>query len=436
MTAPDVQAIRHALYAAVAVTFSTLVFFEFGKDLGDAAILVSAVPVALVAAFFGARAGLVATAVAFPFNTFLLDYLSGVRNDTGAVTQPRALIALSLAIVSLTFGRYHVLTERVQQLEDDDRASEDSAIRSEERLRSFLSAVADTTARISRTGRVLEIRGETGLLNRSDYLYRNLRDDLPAEFATALVEGKERAVESGKVQVVSGNADLGGTERSYEVWISPDGLEAVATARDITDQRRADQREKHGNAVDTHDSFLAAIAHELRTPLSAVIGFSQELRDHTGTFFEADRTEIVDTIASQAGVLRYRIEDLVAAARADVGLIEVAKGRFDVNRLTRGVLASLPDHQVRIIGETTIAEADRFRTVQVIRNLVDNAVTHGGGEVFVTVEPTVGDVQVVVHDDGPGVGLASPAEVFEPYRTDAEAQNDLSPFVFSLQKAT
>jgi signal transduction histidine kinase len=465
MKAPDSQTIRRALYVAVAVAFSTLVFFEFGKGLGDAAALVSVVPVALVAAFFGSRAGLVATALAFPFNTFLLDYLSGVRNDNGAVTQTRALITLSLVIVSLAFGRYHVLAKKVQQLEDADRASEGSAIRSEERLRTLLSAVPDAIARLSRGGRVLEIHGETGLLDRSDYLYRNLSDFLPAEFATALVDGIQRALESGKVQVVSGNADLGGTERSYEVRISPDGLEAVATARDITAQRRADQREKHGNAVSTHDSFVAAIAHELRTPLSAVIGFSQELRDHGGTFSEAERTEIIDTIASQAGILRYRIEDLIAAARADVGLIEVAKGRFDLNHLTREVVASLPDNQVRVIGETTIAEADRFRTVQVIRNLVDNAVTHGGGEVFVTVESTTSGVQVGVHDDGPGVGLENPAEVFEPYRTDAEAEtqpdrlglglvvarqlarlmdgdvtyerrNGLSSFVFSLPKAT
>lgn len=465
MKAPDSQTIRHALYVAVAVSSSALVFFVFGKDLGDSAALVSVVPVSLVAAFFGTRAGLIATALAFPFNTFLMDYLSGVRNDEGAVTQTRALITLYLVIVSLAFGRYYVLARKVHQLEGANRASEDTASRSEERLRTLLSAVPDPIARISRTGRLLEIHGETGLLDRSEYLYRNLSDFLPAEFATALVDGVQTALASGKVQIVSGNADLSGVERSYEVRISPVGLEAVATARDTTAQRLAEQRQKHGEAVSTNDSFVAAIAHELRTPLSAVIGFSQELRDRRGTFSEAEQAEIIETIANQAGILRYRIEDLIVAARADVGLLDVAKGRFDLNRLAREVIASLPDNRVRVIGETTIAEADRFRAVQVIRNLVDNAVTHGGGEVFVTVESTSKGVQVGVHDDGPGVGLENPAEVFEPYRTEAEAEtqpdrlglglvvarqlarlmdgdvtyerrNGLSSFVFSLPKAT
>lgn len=87
MKAPDSQTIHPALYVAVAVSFSALVFFLFGKDLGDAAALVSVVPVALAATFFGSRAGLVATALAFPFNTFRLGYLSGVRNEDSAVTQ-------------------------------------------------------------------------------------------------------------------------------------------------------------------------------------------------------------------------------------------------------------------------------------------------------------------------------------------------------------
>ena len=216
--------------------------------------------------------------------------------------------------------------------------------------------------------------------------------------------------------------------------------------------------------MSTKDEFVASIAHELRTPLSAVVGFAQELRDNRSGFSEDEQIEMISTIATQASVLMYRIEDLIVAAKVDVGQVEFAQARFDLNKLTREVIGSFPSGQVRVIGETTFAKGDRFRCVQIIRNLVGNAVTHGGGEVFVTVESTDDAVQVGVHDDGPGVGLDNPVDMFAPYRNDAEAErqadrlglglvvarqlarlmdgdviyerkNGLSSFVFSLPKA-
>ena len=114
MSKLDAPTIRRALYVALAVAFSALIFYVFGSTLGDAAAFVSILPVALVAAFFGSRAGLVATTLAFPFNTFVLDYLSGMRNEQGPVTQTRALITLSLVLVSFAFGQYFLLAKKVE----------------------------------------------------------------------------------------------------------------------------------------------------------------------------------------------------------------------------------------------------------------------------------------------------------------------------------
>lgn len=465
MTSLSVQTTRHALFVALAVAFSALIFYVFGSELGDAAAFVSILPVALVASFYGSRAGLAATTLAFPFNTFVLDYLSGVRNEEGPVTLTRALITLSLVLVSLVFGRYYLLVRRLDIYERADQKADAAAVRSEERLRSLLEAAPDAIFRVTSAGRLVEIYGAIGTLDKAKYLFRNFGDFLPEEFAAALLVGTTSAIDTGDVQVVIGEADFGGGDRTYEIRLSADDGDVVGVARDITAQRQAEQVEMHGHMVSTKDEFVASIAHELRTPLSAVVGFAQELKDNRTSFTEPEQDELIDTIATQAGVLMFRIEDLIVAAKVDVGSVEFTPARFDINKLTREVIASFPAGGVRVIGETIFAKGDRFRCVQIIRNLVGNAVTHGGGEVFVTVESTFDTVHVGIHDDGPGIRLDNPGNIFEPYRNDAEAErqpdrlslglvvarqlarlmdgdviyqrkNGLSSFIFSLPKAT
>ena len=464
MSKLDTPTIRHALYVALAVAFSALTFYVFGSTLGDAAAFVSVLPVALVAAFYGSRAGLVATTLAFPFNTFVLDFLSGVRNEQGPITQTRALITLSLVLVSFAFGQYYLLAKKVEIYEKIERKAEATNARAEDRLQTLVAAAPDVIFRVTQTGRLLEVHGATGAIDKGQFLFRNFGDFLSDELASALTVGTNAALETSSVQVVMGDADLGGGSRTYEIRLAPDGEDVVGVARDITAQRQAAELEKHGYLVSTKDEFVASIAHELRTPLSAVVGFAQELRDNRSGFSEDEQIEMISTIATQASVLMYRIEDLIVAAKVDVGQVEFAQARFDLNKLTREVIGSFPAGQVRVIGETTFAKGDRFRCVQIIRNLVGNAVTHGGGEVFVTVESTDDAVQVGVHDDGPGVGLDNPVDMFAPYRNDAEAErqadrlglglvvarqlarlmdgdviyerkNGLSSFVFSLPKA-
>ncbi len=464
MSKLDTPTIRHGLYVALAVAFSALIFYVFGSTLGDAAAFVSVLPVALVAAFFGSRAGLVATTLAFPFNTFVLDFLSGVRNDQGPVTLNRALITLSLVLVSFAFGQYFLLAKKVEIYEKIERKADAATARAEDRLQTLVAAAPDVIFRVTQTGRLLEVHGATGDIDKGQFLFRNFADFLSDELAGALHVGTNATLETSSVQVVMGDADLGGGIRTYEIRLAPDGEDVVGVARDITAQRQAAELEKHGYLVSTKDEFVASIAHELRTPLSAVVGFAQELRDNRSGFSEEEQIELIATIANQAGVLMYRIEDLIVAAKVDVGQVEFAQARFDLNKLTREVIDSFPAGQVRVIGESTFAKGDRFRCVQIIRNLVGNAVTHGGGEVFVTVESTDDAVQVGVHDDGPGVGLDNPVDVFAAYRNDAEAErqpdrlglglvvarqlarlmdgdviyerkNGLSSFVFSLPKA-
>ncbi len=425
MNALDPRTVRQALYVAVAVAFSGLIFFVFGERVGDASAIVSVVPVALVAAFFGTRAGLIATTLAFPFNTFVFDYLSGVRNEDGPVTEARALITLSLVVVSWVFGRYHVLSERVEHYERTEDETERARQRSEERLRDFLTAAPSPVFRFSGSGRLLELHGENpleGVMDKADYLYRHLSDFLPAEFAASLIQGTERTLETGEIHVVVGEVDFGQGNRTYEVSLSPAGEEVIGIATDITTQIEIREQAKHAEGVRTREALVAAVAHELRTPLAAIIGFTEELCDKHHQFSETERQELLDTVSAEARRLGNRIDDLIVASRVDGGRVDLAPGRFDLVAATHEVVNALQASNVRVIGEGTAVVADEARTMHIIRNLIGNAITHGGDAVFVTIESGVDSARLVVNDDGSGTGLERRDDLFERYETVSQAE--------------
>ena len=425
MSSLDPRTVRQALYVAVAVAFAALMFFVFGEEAGDASAIVSLIPVALVAAFFGTRSGLIATALAFPFNTFVFDYLSGIRNEDGPVTEARALITLSLVIVSWVFGRYHILTQRVEQYERIEEDSDRARHRSEERLRQFLSAAPLPIFRFSRSGRLLELHGDNPLertMDKADYLYRHLADFLPADFADSLAQATERAIDTGGIQVVVGEVDFGQGSQTYEVSLSPAGEEVIGIATDITAQIVLKDQEAYAEGVRTRDAFVAAVAHELRTPLTAILGFTGELSDNYHRFADSERRELLDTVSEEAHRLRRRIDDLIVAANVDGGKVKLSTEGFDLVEATHEVVAALQATNVRVIGEGTRVVADESRTRHVIRNLIGNAITHGGDAVFVTIESGADSARLVVNDDGSGTGLELREDLFEPYKTASQAE--------------
>jgi two-component system sensor histidine kinase MtrB len=71
--------------------------------------------------------------------------------------------------------------------------------------------------------------------------------------------------------------------------------------------------------------------------------------------------------------------------------------------------------------------ADPLRVRQIVRNLIVNAITHGGRRVYVELIEHRGSAVIGVFDDGPGVAASSPEEVFRPYITPVEAPTTPSP---------
>jgi signal transduction histidine kinase len=165
--------------------------------------------------------------------------------------------------------------------------------------------------------------------------------------------------------------------------------------------------------------FIAAISHELRTPLTAVLGFADILKDGSDLSIE-QRYTIMKSISEEATELGYIIDDLMVAARSEIGHVVVIKRLFSVRDEVRSVVSASglgdrvevwPTH-----GGSEMVIGDAARVRQILRNLVENARRYGGGRIEVEITSAPGTISVEVRDDGIGVSASILKTVFEPFQ--------------------
>jgi two-component system OmpR family sensor kinase len=132
---------------------------------------------------------------------------------------------------------------------------------------------------------------------------------------------------------------------------------------------------------------------------------------------------MIRTIAEQSSDVAAIIDDLLVAARVEIGRVRIHSERVDLLVELHTATHTLPGkaERIRIPRETAIAVGDRLRVRQILRNLLSNAVRHGGPEVVVEITPDDRMVGVSVADDGPGIPPIDRPHLFDPYFHEAGA---------------
>lgn len=187
---------------------------------------------------------------------------------------------------------------------------------------------------------------------------------------------------------------------------------------DVTDKVRATK---------ARDQFLATISHELRNPVAAVVGLSQELADRYEAFGDDERRDMIEMIARQAEDASWLIEDLLVAYRDDPTKVSIVPEVFDIAGEVERVL-EVVHHAVKLDvpdgGVATTADPRRAR--QIIRNLLNNAVIHGGDEITVRVTSDEELARVVVCDSGGPLDEEEVQEIFEAFKRGPLANHPTS----------
>jgi two-component system OmpR family sensor kinase len=173
--------------------------------------------------------------------------------------------------------------------------------------------------------------------------------------------------------------------------------------------------EQLAQARDAERSFLLSVSHELKTPLTAIRGYAEALEEDV---LPAD--EAAATIRREADRLERLVRDLLDLARMNRSEFSVKREPVDLAAAAREITRRYQT-QARSFGVSLVAEvhepaealADADRALQVLSNLVENALrlTPAGGTVRVVAEPG----QLRVEDTGPGLGPDELARAFERF---------------------
>ena len=188
-----------------------------------------------------------------------------------------------------------------------------------------------------------------------------------------LLESVENALETGAPAEVAFES-IGVQPRYWRAFIRPLGpAELVLVLRDETDARRAERMRA---------DFLANASHELRTPLASLAGFVETLRTHAKDDAPA-REKFLGIMAEQTGRMTRLINDLLSLSRIELNEHIAPSGAVDLVQVLQdvadGIRPLLAERGISIAiaaDGPAVVVGDRDQLVQVVQNLVDNAVKY------------------------------------------------------------
>lgn len=192
------------------------------------------------------------------------------------------------------------------------------------------------------------------------------------------------------------------------------GSSIVAGLADITHMKA--RNEAMAEVVRAKDEFIANVSHELRTPLTAVIGITSEIAQSEEMAAE-EKTELLELVAEQAAEMSNIVDDLLVAARAEVGTVSVEIQPVDLISELEATLDGLGMTLPMPYEPPPVVLADPRRVRQILRNLLTNASRYGGPSRRVTAGTLRDAVWLEVRDDGPGISDEEADRIFEPYVT-------------------
>ena len=295
-------------------------------------------------------------------------------------------------------------------------ALEDSRKEMETVLDSMEEAViaVDPQGRIHWTNKVME-RFVGGTIHAGHALVQTVRDP-------ELLACVDQAVRLRKTGKAIARAVVPG--RIFEVSAAPiTGGSAVVVLHDITEIDRVEK---------TRRDFIANISHELRTPLTSISGYAETMLEQDSEHSSQAR-DFLSIICRNAARMTRLTEDLLALARIESGEYKLQRKPVEADVLIDEAAAvltgSLMDRDLRLEkGETVRAMvmADPDAILQVMSNLLENAVKYGGGERVVAGSRTIpGGVEFYVQDFGAGIASEHLVRIFERfYRVDKGRSRD------------
>lgn len=228
---------------------------------------------------------------------------------------------------------------------------------------------------------------------------------------------------------------LGGTV-SIEGLSSPSSVWALSVQPLDRDWRLVELRDlsAQSDVSRAHTDFVANASHELRTPLAAILGYVETLMEPQAGADPATRSRFLGIVEREARRIQQLVDDLMSLSRIEAVRHDRPDDSVDLAQIARSAVADINashDTVAAVMTSDSVVHThlpgDAGQLSQLVRNLVENGIRHGGASepVSVCVLQDAGNVELVVSDKGAGIALEHLPRLTERfYRVDASRSRD------------
>ncbi len=331
--------------------------------------------------------------------------------------------------------------------------------RAQNRFRELLDAAPDAIIEADAHGRIVlvnEIAQRLFGYSRDEFLGLSIDELVPMPVRSMHSQHREAFAKKATTRPMGSGLELraqrkDGSVFPVEISLSPihsdEGFHVIATVRDVTARRLAEERfqemqdrftreleeknrqlQQRNAEVERSDrlksEFLASMSHELRSPLHTIIGFAELLIEELEGPLNDKQKRFVSNIHQDSHHLLALINDLLDISKIEAGRMEFHLEKFALGPAMEEVLEMIrPQAEgkgLRLMAELeegVFVEADRLRLRQVLTNLLSNAVkfTPAGGSVTVTASARARKVAISVIDTGVGIAKEDHDAIFDKF---------------------
>lgn len=196
----------------------------------------------------------------------------------------------------------------------------------------------------------------------------------------------------------------------------------------LTDTMQAAQGEAQRQQL--QNTYLAAISHDLRTPLATVVGAASSLQTQRDKLSTQEQDRLLKSIVSEASYLCTVTENTLQLVRLTNAAQDIKRDWESMEEIVGAVLARIrqrdPERRIksRVPEGLPLIKADPVLLAQLLGNLLDNALKYSAGTIDLSVNLGEGELQVAVKDRGNTIPQENHARIFEPYtRGDLSGQH-------------
>lgn len=314
------------------------------------------------------------------------------------------------------------------EIEKQELAVSEALARSEQNAHALLNAIPDMMFRLTRSGVFVDFKAarEDLYYKEGSIVGKDFHDILPAEILNMLDEQIKLAIQTGNIQDFEYQLPQpSGELRTYEGRMVANGPdEVIAIVRDLSEQKKTEQslRDAQQNLIRyteelkelnaTKDKFFSIIAHDLRSPFNALLGFTDLMVNEIATLTMKDLQDIAARMRKSATNLFRLLDNLLNWSRLQREAIAFSPRELLLSSVVAdnlqcaGELASAKQIEIRFdIPEGMVVFADENMLGSILRNLTCNAVKYTRSRGTITLKATAltDMAEISVADNGIGM---------------------------------